>query len=176
MRDIARLALTLMIITTLSAFSLAYVHGITSEIIEQRELERSAEIVKQFFPGYKEIRQENIEGDEFNLVYGEESSLMGVIVNTKANGYGGDIPYRLVIGSDGKIMGIIYGSHGETAGIGTQIEDEVFTGQIVGLTADDPIKINQDVDAISGATKSSTGMVRSIRETMDRFAANHLVR
>ncbi|HHX77462.1 MAG TPA: hypothetical protein GX697_03845, partial [Firmicutes bacterium] len=89
MRDIARLAITLMVITTLSAFSLAYVHSITAEIIEQREQERAAKILEQFFPDYKETKQENIEGDEFNLVYGEEGSLMGVIASTKANGYGG---------------------------------------------------------------------------------------
>jgi Na+-translocating ferredoxin:NAD+ oxidoreductase subunit G len=75
-----------------------------------------------------------------------------------------------------EIISILYGTNEETVGIGKKIEEEPFINQIIGLTPEDPIEAGTDIDVISQATISSTAMARSVRATMDKFAANYLGR
>ena len=174
MKDVLKLALTLMIITAVSAGSLSYVHSITSVIIEDREREQAAEAIIEFFPDYADVKEEEIDADTFTVVYDEDGNLMGALVDTRARGYGGDIPYQLVIDADGEIITIMYGPNEETPGIGKKIEEEDFVNQIVGLRVDDAIELGNDIDTITDATISASAMARSIRDTMDKYAAHYL--
>jgi Na+-translocating ferredoxin:NAD+ oxidoreductase subunit G len=171
MKDILKMALTLMLITAVSAASLSYVHSVTSVIIEEREAERTREAIKAFFPDAVTVEEVKAAGVVFQAVYGAGNQFQGVLAEARAKGYAGPIPYQLIIDSQGKIINIIYGSNEETVGIGKKIEDEAFKSKIIGLTPADPIQAGKDIDIISGATVSSTGMAQSLRDTMDKFAA-----
>ena len=174
MKDILKMALTLMLITAVSAASLSYVHSITSVVIEEREAERTREAIKAFFPDAVTVEEVKVEGVGFKAVYGAGEQFQGALAEVRAKGYGGPIPYQLVIDRQGKIIKIIYGSNEATVGIGKKIEEEAFVSKIIGLTPADPIELGKDIDAISGATVSSTGMANSLRDTMDKFAATFL--
>ncbi len=174
MKEILRMALTLMLITAISAASLSYVHGITSEVIADREAEQTRAAIMEYFPGVDVVEEKSIEGVNFQVVYDSGDVFLGTLAQASARGYGGAIPYQLVINSDGEIISILYGTNEETVGIGKKIEEEPFVSQIIGLTPADPIELGNDIDAISGATQSVSGMARSLRNTMDIFAANFL--
>jgi Na+-translocating ferredoxin:NAD+ oxidoreductase subunit G len=176
MKEIFKMALTLMLITAVSAASLSFVHSKTSVVIAEREAEKAQEAIKKFFPAVADIEDETYEGVAFQVVYDADSNFLGVLAEAKASGYAGHIPYQLAINSDGEIISILYGTNEETVGIGKKIEEESFISQIIGLTPEDPIELGKDIDAISGATISSTAMARSVRDTMDKFAANFLGR
>ncbi len=176
MKEIFKMALTLMLITAVSAASLSFVHSKTSVVIANRDAAKAQEAIKEFFPDVATVEEETVEGVAFQVVYDGSGTFLGVLADAKANGYAGDIPYQLAIGSDGEIRSILYGTNEETVGIGKKIEEEPFINQIIGLTLEDPIELGKDIDVISGATISSTAMARSLRATMDKFAANFLGR
>ncbi len=175
MKEILKMALTLMLITAVSAASLSYVHSVTSDIIDARDAERSRQAILDFFPGAVTVEEETVEGVDFKAVYGEGEVFLGALAQARARGYGAPgIPYQLVIDGQGEIINIIYGPNEETVGIGKKIEEEPFVSQIIGLTPKDPIELGRDIDVITGATESSAGMAKSLRDTMDKFAATFL--
>lgn len=176
MKEILKMALTLMLITAVSAASLSFVHSKTSLVIAEREADKAQEAIKTFFPTVGAIEDEIYEGVSFQVVYDVDGNFLGVLAEATANGYAGAIPYQLAINSEGEIISILYGNNEETVGIGKKIEEEPFVNQILGLTPQDPIELGTDIDVISQATISSTAMARSVRDTMDKFAANFLGR
>lgn len=176
MKEILKMALTLTLITAISAASLSYVHGVTSVVIAEREAEKAQEAIKKYFPAVDSIEDETYEGISFQVVYDSSGTFLGVLAEAQASGYGGAIPYQLAITDDGEIISIMYGANEETVGIGKKIQEDAFISQIMGLTHEDPIEPGKDIDVISGATISSTAMARSLRDTMDKFAANFLGR
>ncbi len=175
MKDIMKMALTLMLITAASAASLSYVHGVTSDVVALREAEKTRQAISEYFPAAETVEEETVEGVGFKAVYDEGGVFLGVLAEARARGYGAPgIPYQLVIDSGGEIINIIYGPNEETVGIGKKIEEEPFVSQVIGLTPADPIELNTDIDLVSGATESFAGMARSLRDTMDKFAARFL--
>ena len=65
------------------------------------------------------------------------------------------------------IQGIVIVSHTETPGLGDKTEDDEFTDQFVGLKIEDA-KLRKDggeVDAVTGATISSSTVVNAVRTT-----------
>ena len=141
MKEILKMALTLMLITAVSAASLSFVHSKTSLVIAEREAGRAQEAIKTFFPTVSAIEDETYEGVSFQVVYDGGGNFLGVLAEARASGYAGPIPYQLAIKSDGEIISILYGNNEETVGIGKKIEEEPFVNQILGLTPKDPIEL-----------------------------------
>ncbi len=176
MKNILKLALTLMLITALSGGALSYVHATTSVIIAEREAILLAETLTRFFPEVdtERIEKKEIEDDIFKMVHDADNIFLGVLVDTSARGFGGRIFYWLVIDDTGQVEEIIFRRHWETPGIGTRIFEEPFIDQIRELDVDDVIEPGNDIDVISGATVSSEGMIYALRDTIDSFEANFL--
>ena len=60
----------------------------------------------------------------------------------------------------------------ETPGLGTRVADPAFTGQFTGKPADARLKSQGgDIDAVSGATISSTGVVTALGNAAKVYAA-----
>ncbi len=174
MKEHLRIALTIILLLAVSTVSLSYVHSITSKVIAERDADQSRDNITEYFPVAVSVEEKTVDGVQFQAAYGEGGIFLGVLAQATASGYMGAIPYLLVINQDGQIMNIQYGPNEETVGIGKKIEEEPFITQIIGLTPADPIELGRDIDAISGATESSSGMAHSLRDTVDKFAANFL--
>ncbi len=99
---------------------------------------------------------------------GEISTL--AIEATGKGGYGGDL--KLMIGIDlssGKQTGLEVVSHSETPGLGARIEEPGFRRQWQGLPIDTKVALSAnggDIDAISGATFTSTAAVGGTNEAL----------
>ena len=88
----------------------------------------------------------------------------GRTANASAIGYAGPVLVRLTLEDSGAISAIDVGGARflETVGVGTGVREEAFTSQFIGKTP--PLTLNQDVDAVSGATLSSQAVVDAVNE------------
>ena len=88
----------------------------------------------------------------------------GRTANASAIGYAGPVLVRLTLEDSGAISAIDVGGARflETVGVGSGVREEAFTSQFIGKTP--PLTLNQDVDAVSGATLSSQAVVDAVNE------------
>ena len=93
----------------------------------------------------------------------------GLAVRTSSRGFSDDID--LIVGFDetGAILKIEIVSIAETAGIGEKVKEESYLANYTGKSG--PLVLNEDVDAISGATRSSTALMRGVNQAIDCYEA-----
>ena len=114
-----------------------------------------------------------IERTEPVLVFGvaekkpvEQMALTGDIHEGSAKGFASDVKVQLTVDANGAITGLAIESSGETAGFGTRcMEDPTFAEQFVGKTA--PFAIGENIDALSGATVTSTAVVAAVNAAVE---------
>ena len=88
----------------------------------------------------------------------------GMTANASVIGYGGPVLVRLTLDDQGKIAALDIGGarFAETQGVGSRIREDSFIQQFIGLTP--PLTLNEEVDAVSGATISSQAAVDAVNE------------
>ncbi len=79
------------------------------------------------------------------------------------------ITYALAVGSDGRVAGLEIMEYLET--YGGQVRMPKWRAQFTGKTVDAPLKVDRDIDNISGATLSSVHVTEGVR----RLLATHAV-
>ena len=86
----------------------------------------------------------------------------GYTVTVTVSGFGGPIEVTVGMDAQGAITGLNVGGSqfAETAGLGTKAKEPAFTDQFIGKTA--PVTLGADVDAISGATITSTAVTKGV--------------
>lgn len=168
--------LALLIITLVAALAL----GATYTFTETRILEQSA-IAEE-----KARIKVMPEADAFELVpSGDEEieavfkalkggEVVGYVVKTTVNGYGGEIEIVAGFALDGTIAGISVGGANfkETPGLGAKAKDKAFTDRFIGKSA--PVSVvksgktagENEVDAIASATITSN----AVKDGINRMA------
>ncbi|NMB41740.1 MAG: FMN-binding protein [Firmicutes bacterium] len=174
MHEGLRMTLVLLIIGVLCGTLLATANNATEPIITERIETEFLAALEGFFPEVAEYEVKKIDKEEFYSCYDAGGELIGIVGQVKANGYGGSIDYDLAVNADMDIIGIRISSHGETPGIGDVITSPDFQERLIGLNIEDPIEAGVDVDAISGATVSTGGVISSVRRVMDIIGENVL--
>lgn len=190
MRDIFKLAFVLTVITVIAGFSLSYVKKITEEPIAQAKIsEVKAPAVKLCFEGMKfdnkpwedyakfvvgkDKKGKDISVYAFKAKQGGKTT--AVAIETFGTGYHDHLGVMTAIGLNGKdkdkIIRIAITSHGETPGKGDKIEQPDFKKQFANRSINDKIELG-NVDAISGATMSTKGVIQAINEAMEIFKKN----
>ena len=114
-----------------------------------------------------------IERTEPVLVFGvaekkpvEQMALTGDIHEGSAKGFASDVRVQLTKDAAGAITGLAIESSGETAGFGTRcMEDPTFAEQFIGKTA--PFAIGENIDALAGATVTSTAVVAAVNAAVE---------
>lgn len=95
---------------------------------------------------------------------------MAIAYETAGDGYGGRIEIMLAINVDGSIAGVKVMKCSETPGVGLKIVTEPwFCDQFKKFTVKDKFILGENVQAISGATISSTGTTKAIGEAVKWF-------
>ena len=115
----------------------------------------------------------NIEHADPVLVFGvaekkpvEQMTLTGDIHEGSSKGFASDVKVQLTMDAAGVITGLAIESSGETAGFGTRcMEDPTFAEQFVGKTA--PFAIGENIDALAGATVTSTAVVNAVNAAVE---------
>lgn len=178
MRDTLRLGLILMLICAVSGGSLAYVYGITSKIIDERRAKEIAQSMKTVLPSAEDfaelpeadlsaIREDKSFADVEAVYTGSVGgSVEGIVAKLAASGYGGKITLLVGVKADRSVSGLQVLSHGETPGLGAKITNLGFQEQFIGKGASSAaLAVSKDggeIQAISGATISSRGVVAGV--------------
>lgn len=87
---------------------------------------------------------------------------VGYAATVTVTGFGGPIEVTVGLNPEGEVVGLNVGgsAFAETAGLGTKAKEPAFTGQFIGKQT--PVTLKKDVDAISGATITSSAVVKAV--------------
>jgi len=174
MGSIARMVAALSVLCALSGFVLSYLKISTAPLIAEQVLTYvQGPALERVFPDAENIPLR--ERQSFTLPDGREvvafpakkgGTLYGVALENGAQGYGGDL--NVMVGFDisrDALIGIGITTMRETPGLGTGVAESSFTNQFKGL--DLPAELSTkggSVDAVSGATVSSTAVIGAIQK------------
>ncbi len=157
----------LTIVVCVSVIALSIINGITEDKIEEAKQEAIDKMLGEQFP-----EMDDSEYDDDIEVYTifANGSVVGYAFMIEATGYGGPIEILVALknttleGDDIILRGISIISHSETPGLGEKIVEASFLEQFEGIGVND-VRLTKDdggIDAISGATISSSAVVEAV--------------
>jgi Na+-translocating ferredoxin:NAD+ oxidoreductase subunit G len=169
MKNTFKLSFILFIVCVIAGGILAVVYKYTKDIIKRNEADIKINSIKGVIPNIDRVMP--YKGNENILIaYDMDGNDIGkvCIVNTK--GYSGPIEFIMGVDSKGHISGMQVISQSETPGLGTQITNDTFLKNFLGLNKDE-IFLKKDnakgkIDAITGATISSRAITESARKSL----------
>lgn len=114
---------------------------------------------------------ENVEVENVSAIYVADNGA-GTIITSSAKGYGGDVVVMTAITPDGTIKQIKVTEQAETKGIGSKVVDTPsYWENYQGLDASQPLVLNEDVDAVTSATISSTALINAVNSAIEAYNA-----
>lgn len=166
---VARLALTLLLITAVVAVVLAGVNTITAPRIAAINDQKTQAAIEAVLPGGgAEIPFTDDSGLVVTVYEGEN----GYAVEVAPAGFGGAVDMMVGVDPEGNVLGISIISQTETAGLGavaaaSTSAGEAFRDQFVGMNG--TIAVAKDggtVDAITGATITSRAVCTGVNAAL----------
>ena len=173
---VARLAITLLLITAVVAAVLAGVNSITAPAIEALTIQKTQAAIEQVLPGGYETEVTGY-ADATGLVSKVYQGANGYAFEVTPGGFDNTITMMVGVDNDGKVLGISIISHTETAGLGAVAAagtpaGEAFRNQFVGTSGS--VAVTKDggaMDAITGATITSRAICVGVNAALE-CAAN----
>ena len=168
---VARLAVTLLLITSVVAAALAGVNSVTAPAIAALNAEKTQKAIETVLPGGGELIDVPAVdvGTPYGKVYKGEN---GYAVEVLPSGFDNTITMMVGIDFEGKVLGISIVSHTETAGLGAVAAaatsaGEAFRGQFVGASG--TVAVSKDggtLDALTGATITSRAVCAGVNAAL----------
>ncbi len=184
MRDLIKMVVVLAVICTTSGVVLSYVNEATEAPREYQYIKYVQEpSLKAVLSGYDNdpikdrIRVPLGEDEQGNPVEKvifpakKNGETFAVAYSSVAKGYHDLIEVMVGVGPGGKLTGISIMSHSETPGLGARVVEPKFTDQFAGLDLD-TTKLSSEggkVDALSGATFSTIGVITAVSNALEQF-------
>lgn len=161
----------LTLICVVVAGALAATNGVTAPIIEEAA-QRAQEAARlELLPeaeGFKRMLGYEVE-NVTEICVAENG--VGAVITAKAKGYGGDMTVMVAFSGDDTIKRIKVTQQAETKGIGSKVaEDATYWTAYEGLPAQ-TLVLNEDVDAVTGATKSSRALLEAVNAAVAAYHA-----
>lgn len=166
--------LILCIITVIAGVALGCTDLLTRDSIEAQTAAALTAARAAVMPEAAEFVEETLsEGSALDSLYRavKDGQDVGYVGQATVTGYGGPIVVVLGVDLEGTIVNISVGGSefAETVNLGSRTKDPEFTDRFVGLGATP--KMNENVDAISGATVSSGAVVGGAADIYDAISA-----
>ena len=170
---VLRLALTLLIITSVVAVLLAGVNKITAPAIAELNAKNTQAAIEAVLPGGGEELAEFPAVDLVSKVYASET---GYAVQVTPGGFDNTITMMVGVDKAGNVLGIDVISHTETAGLGAVADAETpagiaFREQFIGTSGS--VSVTKDggaMDAITGATITSRAICVGVNAALECVA------
>ncbi|MEF2144985.1 MAG: FMN-binding protein [Desulfovibrionaceae bacterium] len=182
MREIIKMVVVLSLICGLSGLTLASIKQFTSPYIIEQELTFvQGPALQSVFDGFdndpiKERQSFTVPstGQSVEVFPARKSgNLLGVAFEAKGQGYGGELGVMVgfTFGPDG-MAGIGITTMKETPGVGSRVAKHGFTGQFRGHGLENLALRSQggDIDAVSGATISSTAAMEAVGKALQIYS------
>jgi electron transport complex protein RnfG len=178
------MVVVLLMICTLSGVALSYVHQVTEEPRQYSYVKFVQEpSMKAVLSGYE---NDPIK-DRIQLTLGEDERgkpLSKIVLPAKKDGKTFAVAYgaaamghidliEVMVGfkPDGEVIGISIMRNIETPGLGSRVSEPEFTEQFTGIDLETN-KLSPEggkIDAISGATVSSRGVIQAVNFALEQF-------
>lgn len=172
--------ITLFIVCIIITAALALTNSVTAPKIAENEAEAQQESMKTVCPDATsfELVKEEENGDFIYKGLDADKNIVGYVVSTVSNGYGGQVKVMTGI-NDGEIIAIdVYYNDDETPGLGKNTSNEDFTSRFKGLFTNDKISVSKDgergqqVDAVTSSTISSRAVVDAVNKANEIYNEN----
>ncbi len=181
--DVVKLSLTLFVIAGVMALLVAFVNNLTAPIIEKRSEEKITVALKEVMTNAESFEQHTLQTSSVKSTDGKDVSIdgawfaksngdiIGVCVKVSPQGYGGVIETIVGIDMNCSVKQAKIVSMSETSGIGTKIQSDSFltqfNGKLAGIVGVSGQPENNQIQVISGATKSSKAYLRGINAALE---------
>ena len=170
---IARLAITLLLITAVVAAALAGINAVTAPRIQAINVQKTQSAIEAVLPGGGEEIGFTDDTGLVNTVYKGQS---GYAVEVAPAGFNGTVTMMVGVDPSGKVLGISIVNHTETAGLGAEAASQgaagtAFRGQFAGMGGN--VSVTKDggqVDALTGATITSRAVCTGVNAALDVVA------
>lgn len=166
MKKILTLTLFLAVISAVAGGALAAVNSVTAPIITENALKEVKASLQEIFPNgnFEEV---SVKGscDYITNIY--EAKGNGVVYKVTVQGFKDKLIYLIAIDESNNFAGYKVTQNQDTQGFGTRVSDAEFYEPFVGQS------IDNQVDTLSGATVSSSAVVKGIQEVVEYHKANY---
>lgn len=152
----------LVLLVSVSVDLLSLVNEFTGPVVAEQE---KALVLAQFEDMFPDMTEFTIEDDIYILM--ADDNIIGYAFLAEGFGAWGRIKILVALENETTVKGIFIVSHTETPGLGSRITEPAFTDQFAGMKIED-IKLTAkagQIDAITGATISSTSVIEIVRNT-----------
>lgn len=163
----ASIGLKLLLICAIVAGVVSLVYWVTEEPYEKNLEKTKNEAVSKIF-GMENLVREDLK-DGVALVRDANGTPVGFCVESKAGGFGGDVEIMVGYNMLGEVIGVNVIAHSETPGLGAKAAEDSFLKQYAGQTG--KVTLGEGVDAISGATISSTAVTDAVNAATETLHA-----
>ena len=165
-------SITLFLICLVATLLLSMTNSVTKEKIAAVE-KQQAEKARQLVLPEAELFEQVEAGDDVEIMEGKNSAgeTVGYTVTTMDKSYGGDIKVMTGLDPDGKVTGVEILTIDDTPGLGMNAKKKGFRDQYKGKEAGDLVvsktASGDEIQAITGATKTSNAVTRCVNAAYD---------
>jgi len=177
MKEMIKITTSLVIIFVAAGLIMASVFAKTAPIVKIKKEQEETSARKKMMPDADTIDEAGKwepfgkKGKYFESKKAGETT--GYLITTYGKGYSSYISILVSVGKDMKVKGIGILGHGETPGLGDEIEQEYFKKRFEGKSLEqlEVVKVEgtDKVQAISGATISSRAVTKGVREAVNKL-------
>ena len=172
--DIIKPVGVLLAICIIIPLALSVTNNVTAKKISELEAANSKKNMQSLIDADNFEECENGEITYYAAINGGKTA--AYIFTESSKGYGGDVSVMTAIKPDGTVAGVaILDVSGETPGLGQNAAKESFFSQYIGLKKGVSVlkngakTENNEVDAVTGATITSTAVTRAVNKALDDF-------
>lgn len=172
--DIIKPVGVLLAICIIIPLALSVTNKVTAKKIAELEAVNSKKNMQSLIDADNFEECENGEITYYAAINGGKTA--AYIFTESSKGYGGDVSVMTAIKPDGTVAGVaILDVSGETPGLGQNAAKESFFSQYIGLKNGVSVlkngakAENNEVDAVTGATITSTAVTRAVNKALDDF-------
>ena len=172
--DIIKPVGVLLAICIIIPLALSVTNKVTAKKIAELEAANSKKNMQSLIDADNFEECENGEITYYAAINGGKTA--AYIFTESSKGYGGDVSVMTAIKPDGTVAGVaILDVSGETPGLGQNAAKESFFSQYIGLKNGVSVlkngakAENNEVDAVTGATITSTAVTRAVNAALDDF-------
>ncbi len=170
MKQTMRLAITLAVYTVVACFALAAVYNFTAPKIEQIKADKAQAALQAVFPeadNFDEITDKITWTEEkikLQTAYEamKDGKSIGLTITMAGPTYAKAV-ILMAVNPDDTIKEINFLELSDTPGLGSKAAEEPFISQFNGKALNSPFTVNDDVNAIGGATITSNGVSAILR-------------
>lgn len=176
LKDILNPTISLFLVCLIVTLLLTCTNILTKTSIYNQKIKNDELSKKAVLPTAISFNEKSYLDKTYSVGINDDGTVAGYVFNTQAKGYGGTIEVMTGIAADSKVSGVTIISHNETPGLGANIKNNSFTDQFCISTPQDGFIIKKgnatqdnEINAITGATISSTAVNNAVNEALNLY-------